>query len=391
MTTDIDYSSHNEEVRQVWDAYWKGAPIRVPVGSFTIGPRIWVLDPRLNTDGITWERFSTDPDVMFDTVLKYKHHLHHHVVHDIEMGVPEAGWDIGVEFANIYEAAWLGCDILYPTGQISATRPRYAGDCGNEIFEEGLPDPASGLMGRVWEYYEHFVKRARNFAFHGKPVKVGPPGPLIGTDGPLTVALDIRGDEIFSDMLADPDYYHRLMDFITTATIRRITAWRTRLGLPERPACGGFADDAIQMISTGTYQELVLPYHRRLLSALFGSGPHWMHICGNVQRHFPTLIRELNIGSFDTGFPIRFETLRDEIGEAIHVSGGMHVDILLRGTPADVARETRRILASGVTRGGRFIMKEANNMPPCTPLENIRAMYETVRQHGTFPAGSCPA
>lgn len=29
-------------------------------------------------------------------------------------------------------------------------------------------------------------------------------------------------------------------------------------------------------------------------------------------------------------------------------------------------------------------MKEADNMPPCTPEENIRAMYEAVREFGAY-------
>jgi hypothetical protein len=36
-------------------------------------------------------------------------------------------------------------------------------------------------------------------------------------------------------------------------------------------------------------------------------------------------------------------------------------------------------------------MKEANNMPPRTPLENIEAMYETVRRLGVYNYGSAQA
>ncbi len=104
-----------------------GNPIRVPVGNFTIGPRIWLLDPALNSEGITWEAFNTDPELMFQVLLKYKYHLHHYVVHDIEMGIPESGWEVFVEFCNVVDAAWLGCAIHYPPGQVIASTPRYTG------------------------------------------------------------------------------------------------------------------------------------------------------------------------------------------------------------------------------------------------------------------------
>ncbi len=86
--TGIDYVKHNEEVAAVWAAYRAGRPLRVPLANFTIGPRIWVLNPALNRAGVTWEQMSTDPEVMFQAYLQYKYYLVHHIPHDIEMGVP---------------------------------------------------------------------------------------------------------------------------------------------------------------------------------------------------------------------------------------------------------------------------------------------------------------
>ncbi len=234
------------------------------------------------------------------------------------------------------------------------------------------------------EFYLYFLARAVGYEFYGKPVRVALPGTGLYTDGPLTVALDVRGEEIFSDMLDDPDYYHQLMSFITEAAISKIKAWRAFLGQEMKPQCGAFADDVIQLISVDAYREHVLPYHKRLLDELYGGGPHSMHLCGDVQRHFPMLINELNVNSFDTGFPINFNTLRDEIGENVQINGGVHIDLLLNGTPEQVRAETRRILQSGIMRGGKFVMKEANNMPPRVPLENLWAMYETTRECGRY-------
>lgn len=350
--------------------------------TLAMGPRIWIMNPALNTEGITWEDFSNDPELMFQTWLKYKYYLHHNIPHDIEMGVPSQ-WDIYVEFVNIFEAAWFGCDIHYPVGQCTAATPRYTGDRRNEIFDKGIPEPFGGIMARIREYYEYFIDRAKNYEFHGRPVSIYPPSPL-NTHGPLTIAVDLRGSDIFSDMLADEDYYHRLMDFITEAVITRILAWRKYLGIDLRPQSGGWTDDAIQMISVETFKTHVLPYHRRLIEGLWGEGPHSLHLCGDVQRHLPTLVNELNVKTFDTGFPIDFHTLRDEVGDDVTIYGGVRVSTLLNGTPEDVIRETRNILASGIMRGCKFVIKEANNLPPNVPIENISAMYEAVKAYGVY-------
>ncbi len=335
----------------------------------------------MNTEGVTWKAFTNDPELMFQTHLKYQYYLVHNIPQDIEMGIPEKCWQAGTEFGNVIEEAWLGCELVDPEGQVTATVPRYTGGRKEEIFEGGLPGPFDGIMGQVHEYYQYFVNKSQNFEFYGRPVKVSQPSPL-GTDGPFTVAIGVRGTELLEDMLLDEDYYHRLMDFITGAIIRRIMAWRATLGVDPRPPRGGFADDAIQFLSTRLYQEKVLPYHKRLLAALYSAGPHSIHLCGNVQRHFPMIIQELNVKSFDTGFPINFDNLRDEVGEDVEILGGVPVNELLAGSPEQVFTSTKAILQSGILRGGRFVMKEANNLPPCVPLTNIAAMYAAVKTFG---------
>ena len=379
----VDFSTHNEEVRQVWQAYRSGRPVRVPM-LLTSVQRIWMLDPSLNQAGITWREYLEDPAVMYDVTLQHRYYVAHHIPQDAEMGIPAGEWNVNLEFGNVYEEAWFGCEIVYPEGQIATTRPRYTGQAKYAVFEGGAPDPFGGFMGKVRAGYEYCLDRTRQEEFHGRPVHVHPPCPL-GTDGPLTVASGIRGPELFEDMLLDEPYYHQLMDFITEAIIQRILAWRNALGLEMRPVQGGFADDAIQFLSVRTYREKVLPYHRRFLTALYGEGPHAIHLCGNVQRHLPTVAGELNINSFDTGFPINFHTLRDEIGDQVEIQGGVPVGELVTGSPDQIYHRTGEILQSGITRGGKFILKEANDLAPCTPVENMQAMVAAVKQYGTYP------
>ena len=45
MMQPVDFARHNEEVRQVWEAYHAGRPLRVPFGPLGINPRIWVFRP----------------------------------------------------------------------------------------------------------------------------------------------------------------------------------------------------------------------------------------------------------------------------------------------------------------------------------------------------------
>ena len=285
------FTRHNEEVKRVWETYRAGKPIRVPFGNLTVGPRIWVLNPQLNTTGLTWKAMSTNPELMFQTYLNYKYYLVHNIPHDIEMGIPEKEWLVCTEFVNVTEEAWLGNKLMYPEGQVTATVPSFTGSRKRQVFEQGIPDTFSGIFARVKEYNEYFVNRALNFEFHGRPVSVLPPCG-ISTDGIFTVAQELRGTEFLEDMMVDESYYHELMAFVTEAIVTKIKAWRNYLGLDARPKNGYFADDAIQFLSTKTYIDKVLPYHRRYFQELFGEGPHSIHLCGDVQRHFPILVKD---------------------------------------------------------------------------------------------------
>ena len=368
----------------MWDSYHAGRPIRVPFGPLGTNPRIWVLDPSLNTEGITWQQFSNDPELMFQTCLKYQYYLAHTIPQDREMGIPADHWEVYSELGNVWEENWLGSPIRYPAGQVSASLPAFNGKNKEAIFERGIPGPFDGIAGQGREFYEYFVERAHDTEFHGRPVKVLAPYPL-GTDGPFTVAIGVRGTELLEDMLLDEDYYHRLMDFVVAAIIRRVQAWRAYLGVELKPVRVNFADDAIQYLSLRHYRELVLPYHQLLMATLYGAGPHAMHLCGSVQRHLPLIARELNVKSFDTGFPLDFTTLRAEVGDDVEIQGGVPVGELVSGSPAQVYAAAESILKSGILQGGRFIMKEANNLPPQTPLANLEAMYAAVKEWGRYP------
>lgn len=373
-----DFTRHNEETRQIWDAYLSRRPIRPPM-VLTSVQRIWVLDPVLNTQGITWQQYLNDPRCMFEVSLAHRYHVAHRIPQDAEMGIPKERWNISLEFGNIIEEAWFGCEVIYPEGDIATTRPRFTGETKEEVFEKGFPDPFSGFMRKIREDYEQICAMAAGYEYYGRPVHINPPTPTF-SDGPLTVANGLRGTQIFEDMFVDEDYYHRLMDFVTTAIIARVQAWRAYLGQDLRPQHGFFADDAIQNLSVKTYQEKVLPYHKRLISELVGTGPHGIHLCGNAQRHFPLLMHELAIDTFDTGFPINFNTLRGEVGEGVEIQGGVRVADLLAGPPAAIREKTHAILNSGITRGGRFILKEANDLPPCVPFAHLEAMYAAAQE-----------
>lgn len=383
----VDCEAHNDEVRRVWSAYAAGTPIRAPM-VLGINVRYTMWRPEANRTGIGFDEYFTDPEAMLRRQLEHKAWVRRHVPQDAEMGLPADGWDVQVDFLNSYEAGWFGCPLRFCAGECPDTEPILADDDRKrELFEAGLPDPfAGGLMRRNWEFYDWFRRRQQEgFEYEGRPIaRVLPTG--LGTDGPLTVACNLRGaSPLYADLALDPDYARELLDFVTDATIARIRAYRRRLGEPVRTPGLGFADDAIQSISTPMYRDLVLPCHERLLAALStGAAPNGIHLCGDATHHFAFLRDALNIQSFDTGFPVDFGRLRERLGPGVEIKGGPSVMFLQRATPAQVRQEVRRILDTGVADGGRLVLREGNNLPPDVDLPTLWAFYDSVRELAVY-------
>ena len=322
---------------------------------------------------------------MFDTQLQFQRWNRFNLLQDYELGLPEK-WTVWIDFQNFHEAGFFGCPIEYINGEVPDTHPVFA-DAPERVMENGIPDPFSNLLARGLRYFERFKERAARETFLGRPIEVR--GSSEGTDGVFTTACNLFGpDVVCIMMIEEPDRLRTLLDFIFEATVRRMRAWRKLLGIPIPQPDFGHADDSIALISTEMYCEFIMPYHRRLCEAFAAPGPCSIHLCGDSTRHFRTLRDDLNILSFDTGFPVDFGKLRQDLGLKVSINGGPHVQLLRASTPEQVRAEVRRILETGILEGGLFTLREGNNLAPGTPLENTEAMYHAGREFG-FRNGRC--
>jgi len=105
----------------------------------------------------------------------------------------------------------------------------------------------------------------------------------------------------------------------------------------------------------------------------------FLHSCGNVAEIFDDLI-EIGLSCFNPFQPEVMDTaeLQARYRNRLAFHGGMSVQqVLPRGTPEEVRRETQRLLESG--REGGYIFSPSHTVPPDVPPENLVAMMEVVR------------
>lgn len=379
-----DFRKHNEEVARLWSDFEQGRNNRVPM-ILGFSSRYFMFNNITNPEHITYEEYSNDPELMVRMQMRFAEFERTQIYSDKEMGIPEEGWDLYVDFQNYYEAGWLGCPIRYLTDNVPFAAPLLDDDNKRSLFAKGIPDPFSGLMATGRDHYEKINSKLPAYRHAGKPVRSYQPGSFLGTDGPFTLACELRGPtNACVDMLDDPEYFTELLDYITTATVSRIKAWRKYLSVPELTSGFGFADDSIAMLSVQQYRDLVLPFHKRLVRELTTGDrpPVSIHLCGDATRHFNLIAHELNAVSFDTGYPVDHQALVRGLGPDIRINGGPNVAMLHDGTPAMIRNATRSILESVKPYTRKFVLRDANNVAPGTPVENLNVMYSACLEFG---------
>ena len=384
----MNYEKHNEEVRRLQRQAEEGKCERVMMG-LAMNPRMILSDPMLNSERTTFEEYFQNPQVMLEIQCRFREYSAECLISDRIMGFENVREILPYpDFQNVLEGVSLGCGIAFHGCNEPGTRV-----CADETTKYALldntrplTDPLGGIIGTMLSHYEFFQdKRKEGYTYKGKPL--GSPGMSgAGTDGPFTVACNLVGaTQACMDLYADPDFMKELLDYITETVIVRVKALRRYYGQPEKSKSFGFADDSIAMLSLDTYTELILPYHKRLMRELStGEEPSFVHLCGDASRFFPTLVRELNVNSFDTGFPIDHGKVVRELGPDIAVRGGVHVETLRTGTAEEIQRATKAILDAVKPYTRRFTIAEANNLSPGTPPENLIAMHEAVRRYGRY-------
>ena len=374
------------EKEMIWEDYRERKHKRVPV-IFGTNPRAIILDRKFNKKGISFYEYSNSPELMINIQLQHLEWRRTYLSQfaDINSDLPEK-WTVYIDLQNYYDSAYFGAELVFREDQVPDVVPYLREDENkHKIFDVNIEEPLENpFVKKCCDFWEKMKKIVDKMEYQGRLVELTPF--TLGFDGPLSVATNLRGSKLYLDIYENRDYVEKLLNFITEGVIKRNVALRKLFNIPEPEdgAGAGLADDSIQLISISMYEDLVMKYHTRWYDFWSRGGKNSIHLCGDAQRHFKVIKDNLNVSSFDTGFPIDFKKLREELGDEVEISGGPSVEILLNGNPDKVYQTTRDILTSGIMKGKRFVLREGNNLPPNVPAENLESMYTAALRFGRY-------
>jgi uroporphyrinogen decarboxylase len=321
-----------------------GKTERVPVVLFSAGA--WTF----NSLGLPLEAVIGKPELMADAISQTF----------LNKAPSDAVW-LASGFNNLPVKA-LGGRIVYPRqGTPRVTRTAFEDAAGLHKIDIDRIALDSDVQS-LWE------TTARVKAAIGSRTLIGACG-----WGPFTLAGQMYGTEkLMHGIYKDPDSVRRVLAFSVDVASRYYRGFIEKgaeiISIAEPIASG-------DMISRKHFESFVLPIIKAFLARLKDlSVYNLLHICGNIADRLD-FVPDMGVDVLSVDYKVDLKQARSVLGTRIAFAGNVNpADVLQQGTPEDVTAASLACI-SDAGPGTRFILMPGCDIPPSTPLQNIRAFF----------------
>ncbi len=196
--------------------------------------------------------------------------------------------------------------------------------------------------------------------------------------GPFTLAgLMMGANDIALSTALDPELVKRVLEVAASVIIRYVRA----LAAAGAKVLAVLEPTAV-MLSPEAFRQFSGQYVEAIFKAVPGVVPV-LHICGHSSHLFDEMVATGAEGlSLDS--PIDFPEAAKRLPCDVVLIGNIDpVGVMRDGDPATV-REAVRSLCDGMRPYPNFLLSTGCDLPPDTPLENIRAFMEAGREFGKW-------
>ncbi len=143
-------------------------------------------------------------------------------------------------------------------------------------------------------------------------------------------------------------------------------------------------------ISSEQYREFVLPYEKRIITAIRDKGKHvYVHTCGSIGDRLE-LMRESNISGLECLDPppignVDLENAFERIGDDLFIKGNIDsVHTLLYADDEKAEADVRQIINIGKKKGKGFILSTACSIAPMVSKERLLMLSRIVEDYGNY-------
>jgi hypothetical protein len=194
------------------------------------------------------------------------------------------------------------------------------------------------------------------------------------------------------DLIEEPDLVHAIMEKGTAIAIEK-GKFNIDLGLKILRLNDSVGN--MSVISPEHWREFVFPHMKEVCESLHTYGPHvriYCHICGNILPIAEDLVETgLDcIGPLDPLGEFTPAQIRERVGDAVSLMGGVNTLTFLDGTPAQIVEESVACMRQAGGHGG-YILCSGCVVPRGAPRKNLVALREAADTYGIYQNGSLKA
>ncbi len=191
--------------------------------------------------------------------------------------------------------------------------------------------------------------------------------------GPFTLALHLRGNEIFLDMFDEEDRVLALLDYAADRAIEMAGFY-----LDHGADVIAVVDPMTSQISPEHFDRFVAPALNKVFDAIRARGAFSsLFVCGDVTRNLAAMCRTRadNISVDEQIDMAHLKALAEAQGKSF--GGNLKLTaVLLLGNPDDARREAVAVIDQA--GGGGFVLAPGCDLPYATPDANLAAVADVV-------------
>jgi uroporphyrinogen decarboxylase len=292
------------------------------------------------------------------------------------------GWVFYPTLGYASLGAWeFGGEVKLPIGEFEQAPSiiRFPVEKEEDVYHLKWPGPTDGIFPVAGK----FALIAREERLDNEPFNAS-----IAAGGSFTLATNIASVERFLKwLIKKPKLAHDLLRFVTDWRIAQLSKRREILNLDGVLPGGGEVTTSNQLISVDHFKEFALPYLKEINNAVLSMGyKHiFYHICGDQNKNLPywAEVDFGNPGILSFGHEVELETAARFFPNHI-MMGNLEPAIIQTQTPEKVYEATRKVVEQGKKIAGGYIFSTGCQLPPRSPIENVKMMVKAVNDFGWY-------
>ncbi|MDR1388716.1 MAG: uroporphyrinogen decarboxylase family protein [Treponema sp.] len=197
--------------------------------------------------------------------------------------------------------------------------------------------------------------------------------------GPFTLAGLLYGAEnLMRDIYRDSEAVRHILDFTSELYLAYTEPYienGVEIMLVAEPTASG------DMISREHFENFALPAFKKVFDALKKkNSTAAIHICGNIENRLD-LLADAGAKFVSVDYKVSLKKARAAFDGKVAFGGNMNpVKVMQQSSPEEVALACAQCI-NDAGDGAGFILMPGCDLPPSTPVENVRAMIRTGRAH----------